>query len=76
MSLLEILASIRPDVDFSSSRDYIEEGLLDSGDIINLVAELDLNFGISIASNDIIPDNFRNQDTISAVLQKNGVWRR
>ena len=73
MTLLNILASIRPEYDFASSRDFVDEGLLDSFDIVTLVAELDQNYRISIDGVDIIPENFRNLDTISALLQKNGV---
>jgi len=69
----EILEKLRPEEDFSSSTDYIGNGLLDSFDIVNLVMELDQTFSISIDGVDIVPDNFRNIDTIIELLQKNGV---
>jgi len=37
------------------------------------VAALDKNFGISINGVDIVPENFKNLETIAALLQKNGV---
>jgi acyl carrier protein len=70
--IYEILASIRPEFDFKSSNDYIEDGMLDSFDLITLVSELDSTFNISIDGMDIIPDNFKNMDTIAELVKKNG----
>jgi acyl carrier protein len=70
--ILEILQKLRPEEDFTSSNNFIEDGLLDSFDIINLVTDLDQTFLISIDGVDIIPDNFKNISAIIALLQKNG----
>lgn len=70
--ILQILQKIRPEENFETSEDYIGDGLLDSFDVINLVTELDQIFLISIDGTDIIPDNFRNLNTIIAILVKNG----
>jgi acyl carrier protein len=71
--ILEILKSIRPQEDFISSQDYINEGLLDSFDLITLVTELDKAFSISIDGVDIIPENFQNLEAIKKLLEKHGV---
>ena len=70
--ITEILAGIRPEFDFSASDDYIADGMLDSFDVMTLVAELDRTFGVSIDGMDIVPENFRNVAAIEAVLRKNG----
>ena len=72
-TLAELLNGIRPESDFTVSRDFIADGLLDSFDMVTLVATLDENFGISIDGVDIVPENFQNLDTISALLRKYGV---
>lgn len=69
----DILAQIRPELDFSSSTDYFEEGLLDSFDLVTLVNELDQTYGISIDGMDIVPDNFASVAAIEALLRKCGV---
>ena len=46
--IIEILTELRPEFDFTEEVDFIEEGMLDSFDIVNLVTELDSTFGISI----------------------------
>jgi acyl carrier protein len=71
--ILSILKSIRPESDYSASLDFIEDGLLDSFDIVTLVATLDKTCGISIDGVDIVPENFKNLQTIEALLRKNGV---
>jgi acyl carrier protein len=71
-SVAEILKEIRPEFDFAASRDFIANGMLDSFDMVTLVAALDKNYGISIQGTDIVPENFQNLQTIEALLCKNG----
>jgi acyl carrier protein len=71
-SVHEILKGIRPEFDFAGSQDFIEDGMLDSFDMMMLVSELDKNFAISIEGADITPENFKNLQTIESLLGKNG----
>lgn len=72
--IIKILNELRPEFDFSQEGvDFIEEGMLDSFDMVNLVSELDATFGISIDGVDILPENFGTVDAIAALLVKNGV---
>ena len=68
-----ILSQIRPELDFSQSNDFFEDGLLDSFDLVTLVADLDKAYGISIDGMDIVPDNFSSVAAIEALLARNGV---
>ncbi|MGA9451205.1 MAG: acyl carrier protein [Verrucomicrobiia bacterium] len=72
-TVVEILKEIRPEFDFASSKDFIADGMLDSFDVVTLVAMLDKNFGVSIQGVDIVPENFKNHETIEALLRKSGV---
>jgi acyl carrier protein len=71
-SLPEILKEIRPEFDFTASSDFITDGMLDSFDMVTLVAALDKTFGISIQGTDIVPENFQNLQTIEALLRQCG----
>ena len=71
--ILDLLTEIRPEFDFGASTNFIEEGMLDSFDIVSLVASLDEEFGISIDGTEIIPENFSSVDSIFQLLVKNGV---
>lgn len=71
--IIEILNELRPEFNFSVNLNFIEEGMLDSFDVIRLVVELDSAFGVSINGLDIIPDNFSGIGKIVELLQKYGV---
>jgi len=72
-TIIEILKEIRPEFDFTVSRDFIADGMLDSFDVVTLVAALDKQYGISINGTDIVPENFKNVESIEALLRKSGV---
>ena len=42
--LLEILRDLHPDVDFESEEHLVDDGILDSLDIVSLIAEISDNF--------------------------------
>ncbi len=71
--IMDIIKENRPDLDELEDAAFIEDGLLDSFDIVTLVADFDSAFGISIDGTDIIPENFLNVEAIVAMLKKNGV---
>lgn len=71
--IIKILTELRPEFDFTQEGvNFIEEGMLDSFDLVTLVSELDSTFGISIDGVDILPENFSSVDAIAALLVKNG----
>ena len=67
------ILDLLPEFDFKKSTNFIEEGLLDSFDIVSLVTSLDEEFGISIDGIEILPENFSSVDGIFQLLIKNGV---
>lgn len=71
--IINILAGLRPEFDFNQDVDFIEEGMLDSFDVVNLVTTLDEVFSISIDGIDILPENFSSIERIEYLLKKNGV---
>lgn len=70
--IYDILLEIRPENDFKSSEDFIEDGLLDSFDVITLIDMLEEKFGISIDGLDIVPENFCSASAISELVKKSG----
>lgn len=68
--ILEILHNIRPEVDFKNSDNFIDDGFLDSFDMVSLVSNIEKNFNISIAGEDIIPENFENIPSIISMIKK------
>lgn len=71
--IIKILTELRPEFDFTQEGvNFIEEGMLDSFDMVNLVNDLDSTFGISIDGVDILPENFGTVEAIEQLLKKNG----
>ncbi|MBQ4123739.1 acyl carrier protein [bacterium] len=70
--VVAIIQDNRPDIDDVEHAEFVTDGLLDSFDIVTLVAEFDKTFGISIDGADITPDNFNSIDSIIEMLKKNG----
>lgn len=70
--IYEILSEIRPEFSFKDSNDYIEDGLLDSFDMVALVTELESNFDCLIDALDIVPENFATAESIAETVKKNG----
>ncbi len=68
--ILSILKEIRPDSDFENSKNFIDEFLLDSFDIINLASDLEATFGIEIRGEDIVPENFVSIKAIDELIEK------
>ena len=72
--VIEILTDLRPEFDFSQEGvNFIEEGMLDSFDVVSLVDALDNEYNIVIDGIDIVPENFSSLDSIIELLKKNGV---
>jgi acyl carrier protein len=69
-NILSVLKCARPDCDFENSSDYIDDGYLDSFDIILIISELDKLFDISILGEDIIPENFSSVEDLSKLVSK------
>jgi acyl carrier protein len=71
--IISILTEIRPEFDFSQPVNFIEQGMIDSFDVVSLVTALDSEFEISIDGVDILPENFSSIDKITELLRKNGI---
>lgn len=68
--LMEILEELRPDVDFENETGLIDNGILDSFDIVSLVTELNDAFDIEIKPNYLVPENFNSAQAILALVQQ------
>lgn len=69
--IIKILSELRPEFDFTQDVDFIEEGMLDSFDIVSLVSDIETEIGVAIQGMDILPENFCSIDAIIKVIEKN-----
>ena len=68
--ILQILAELRPDVDFTLAQNLIDDGVLDSFDVVSLVSELCDAFEVSISVDDLIPENFITPEAMPALVER------
>ena len=68
--LLNILNELHPDVDFEGREDLIDEGILDSLDIVTLITEINSEFDVSIPAEEILPENFCSAEAIYALIER------
>ncbi|MBE6050233.1 MAG: acyl carrier protein [Clostridium sp.] len=69
-NLLEILEDINSDVDYSKEDKLIDNGILDSLDILSLVSDIEDEFEVSIKPVDLIPANFNSAEAIFNLIQR------
>ncbi len=68
--ILEILQDINPDVDYETEEALVDDGILDSFDIVTLVGELSSEFDVKITVLHLIPENFNSLDRITSLIEK------
>lgn len=68
--VLEILTDVRPDVDFMNETKLIDDGIIDSFDIIAIVSELNDEFDVQIPIDELEPDNFNTVQAIYELIVK------
>lgn len=68
--LLAILKGIRPDVDFENEDALIDDGILDSFDVVSIISELDDEFGVQVKINELDPENFNSLESIWEMVHK------
>lgn len=68
--ILEILKDLHSDVDFTTATDLIDEGILDSLDIVTLVTEIDAELGVTIPAEEIVPENFNSAKALAALVER------
>ena len=68
--ILEILTGIRSDIDFENSHKLIDDGLLESLDIVAIVGEFNEEFDVEISVEDLLPENFNSVDAMVELIAR------
>ena len=69
-TILEILADIIDEDDLDTCTTLIDDGVLSSLDIIQLIGALNDEFDISIPATEIIPQNFNSVHAMAAMVAR------
>lgn len=68
--LLSILSDLHPDVDFTTEENLMDDGILDSFDIVSIISEIGDVFDVIIGANEITPENFNSAEALYALIEK------
>ncbi len=68
--LLKILQDVKPDVDFASEKGLVDNAVLDSFDIVQIIQQLKDTFDIEITPADIVPENFNSAESLWAMVER------
>lgn len=69
-TILEILKDIRSDIDFENATALIDDGQLESLDIVAIVGEFNEEFDVEISVEDLVPENFNTVDAMVELIKK------
>ncbi len=69
-TLLEVLTDLHPDVDFTAEKGLADKKIIDSFDIVTLIAKIDDEFDVAISADKIIPENFNSLDALAALVKQ------
>lgn len=68
--LLEILQDLHPEVDFAACGRLIDDKILDSFDIVSVIAQINERFDVTITAEKITPENFNSAKALYALIQE------
>ena len=68
--LLEILTDLHPDVDFETCDTLIDDQILDSFDIVTIIAEVNEEFDVVIPAEEIVPENFNSAKALFELIER------
>ena len=67
--IIEILTEICPGVDFEQETSLIDDGLIDSLDIVAVVTEIMEAFDDELGVDDLTPENFNSVEAIEELIE-------
>ncbi len=68
--IIEILQSVRGDIDFTNATNLVSDGIITSFDILQIVMKLEEEFDIEIEPQYIEPENFNSAKAIKEMIEK------
>lgn len=68
--LKKILEKINGEVIKYSGEDMIEDGILDSLEVMQIITEIENEFEVEMTADDIVMENFKTMETIGVLVKK------
>lgn len=68
--IYSMLNDVRPEFDFKDSKDFVQDGYLDSFDVVTLISELEDEFEIVVDGMEVVPENFESVAAICRLIER------
>ncbi len=68
--LLELLNGIRDDIDYENEKNMIDDGVLDSFDVVGIVSEISMEYDVDITIDDITAENFNSVEAMLDMIER------
>lgn len=68
--LLKLLKENVPGVNFEAETALVDDGILESMDIVMVVTEIMAAFDVELSVDDLVPENFNSVDSMVAMLEE------
>ena len=68
--LLDILKEAKPKVDWENGEDLVDDGVIDSMDVVTIISEITDAYDIEIPSEEMEPENFNSAKAIYEMIQR------
>ena len=68
--LVELLKRVKADVDFVNEKSLVDDGILDSLEIVTIITSIEETYGFEIDPNEIDPDNFQSAESMWNMIQR------
>lgn len=68
--LLTLLKENFPEIDFTESDALVDDGILESIVLVEIISTISLELGILIPYEEIVPQNFNSLDAMAALLER------
>lgn len=68
--ILSLLNDVFPGIDFEGSDTLVDDGVLTSLLIVQIIGELSVEYGIEFSFEDLVPENFNSLDSIVSMVER------
>ena len=68
--LIELLKELHPEIDYETEEGLVDNGILDSLDIVTLITDINDAFDVSIPAEEILPENFNSAKALWELIER------
>ena len=68
--LSELLQGLHPEIDYETEEGLVDNGILDSLDIVTLITDINDAFDVSIPAEEILPETFNSARALWELIER------